>query len=339
MVFWLSTIMFLGCQTASTQVTEAVMLEQQGDSVAAFDIYKSILTRYPNTPEAKTSLRRIQRMQLKMAKDLENTEPQRALVLYQSIFERWPTSEYGELSKQKIATLSANVSSQKTAITPQEQSVGVSKPLDVQAEPQPEVQSTEDVQNAIQVAEQQSVDRTPQNTLADQAETEACETARKSESRIVWQQYKQSFPTGVCIQEAEAFLTVVAPRQMELDRAKSQAAKVRNSLKNICVEYRLVQTTSNERACDEPSRALMTEFVRLQKRKSDLLSSGEPDKKEYYEKWIPPRWNTLSQAERNACGELNEFVDELVAKGIDRDALESQLSNVRTCFADQGNIE
>ena len=29
------------------------MLEQQGDSVAAFDIYKSILTRYPNTPEAK----------------------------------------------------------------------------------------------------------------------------------------------------------------------------------------------------------------------------------------------------------------------------------------------
>ena len=47
------------------------MLEQQGDSVAAFDIYKSILSQYPNTPEAKTSLRRIQRMQLKMAKSLE----------------------------------------------------------------------------------------------------------------------------------------------------------------------------------------------------------------------------------------------------------------------------
>ena len=314
------------------------MLEQQGDSVAAFDIYKSILTRYPNTPEAKTSLRRIQRMQLKMVKDLENTEPARPCFVPVDLRTLTSTSEYGELSKQKIATLSANVSSQ-TAITPQEQPVGVSKPLDVQAEPQPEVQSTEDVQNAIQVAEQQSVERTPQNTLADQAETEACETARKSESRIVWQQYKQSFPTGVCIEEPEAFLTVVAPRQMELDRAKSQAAKVRKSLKNICVEYRLVQTTSNERACDDPSRALMTEFVRLQKRKSDLLSSGEADKKEYYEKWIPPRWNTLSQAERNACGELNEFVDELAEKGIDRDALESQLSNVRTCFVDQGNIE
>ena len=71
MIFWLSTILFLCCQTASTKVTEAVMLEQQGDSVAAFDIYKSILSQYPNTPEAKTSLRRIQRMQLKMAKSLE----------------------------------------------------------------------------------------------------------------------------------------------------------------------------------------------------------------------------------------------------------------------------
>ena len=55
MVFWLSTLLFLGCQTASTQVAEAVMLEQQGDSVAAFDIYKSILSQYPNTPEAKPS--------------------------------------------------------------------------------------------------------------------------------------------------------------------------------------------------------------------------------------------------------------------------------------------
>ena len=32
-----------------------------------------------------------------------------------------------------------------------------------------------------------------QNTLVDQAEMDACETARNSESRIVWQQYKQSF--------------------------------------------------------------------------------------------------------------------------------------------------
>ena len=109
MVFWLSTILFLGCQTASTQVSEAVMLENKGDSVAAFDIYKSILSQYPNTPEAKTSLRRIQRMQLKMAKSLENTEPKRAIVLYQSMLDRWPSSDYGQLAKEKIAKLSGQI--------------------------------------------------------------------------------------------------------------------------------------------------------------------------------------------------------------------------------------
>ena len=273
-----------------------------------------------------------------MAKDLEKAEPQRALVLYQSILDRWPTSEYGELAKQKIATLTASGSSQKTTSTPQVQPIEDPKSLDVQGEEQPDVQLEQDVQDTIQVA-QQSVESPPQNKLSDQAEMDACETARNSESRIVWQQYKQSFPTGVCIEEAEAFLTVVAPRQMELDRAKSQAAKVQKSLKSLCVEYRLVQTTSNPKACDDPSRALMTEFARLQKRKSDLLSSGEADKKEYYQKWIPPRWNKLSLAETNACGTLVAFVDELEAKGIDRDALESQLSIVRTCFSDQGNIE
>ena len=134
-------------------------------------------------------------------------------------------------------------------------------------------------------------------------------------------------------------MTVVAPRKMELDQANSLAAKVHKSLKGLCVEYRLVQTTSNPKACDDPSRALMTEFTRLQKRKSDLLSSGEPDKVEYYEKWIPPRWNKLTQAETTACGNLVSFVDELESKGIDRSSLESQLSIVRTCFSAQGTIE
>ena len=60
----------------------------------------------------------------------------------------------------------------------------------------------------------------------------------------------------------------------------------------------------------------MTEFARLQKRKLDLLASGEADKKEYYEKWIPPRWRKLSDAEQIACSELVTFVDELEAKGI-----------------------
>ena len=178
-----------------------------------------------------------------------------------------------------------------------------------------------------------------ENTLVDQAESDACETAQKSQSRIVWQQYKKTFPNGVCIDEAEEFLSTVAPRQMELDQAKAKTGGVKKALKSICNEYRLVQTTSNPNACDDPSRALMTEFARLQKRKLDLLASGEADKKEYYEKWIPPRWRKLSDAEQTACSELVTFVDKLELQGIDRSAIESELSVVRTCFVDQGRIE
>ena len=324
MVFWLSTILFFGCQTASTQVAEAVMLEQRGDSVAAFDIYKSILSQYPNTPEAKTSLRRIQRMQLKMAKSLEATDIERSLVLYQSMLDRWPSSEYGQLAKEKITTLSSqdsqgNPTVQKT-LESQEQSIGNSQGEVAIENNSPEVLVDE-------------------NTIVDQAEFDACDTAQKSQSRIVWQQYKKTFPNGVCIEEAEEFLSTVVPRQMEMDQAKSMAVSVRKALKGICNEYRLVQTTSNPNACEDPSRALMTEFARLQKRKSDLLASGEADKKEYYEKWIPPRWDKLSEAETTACAELGAFVDELASQGIDRSAIETDLSVVRTCFADQGRIE
>lgn len=326
MVFWLSTILFFGCQTASTQVAEAVMLEQRGDSVAAFDIYKSILSQYPNTPEAKTSLRRIQRMQLKMAKSLETTAPERSIALYQSMLDRWPSSEYGQLAKEKIATLSSQESLKKPTVQrtvrSDSQSIDNSEgeiAMDASS-PSPEVLIDE-------------------NTIVDQAEFDACDTAQKSQSRIVWQQYKKTFPNGVCIEEAEEFLSTVVPRQMELDQAKSMAVSVRTALKRICNEYRLVQTTSNPNACEDPSRALMTEFARLQKRKSDLLASGEVDKKEYYEKWIPPRWDKLSEAETTACAGLETFVDELASQGIDRSAIEAELSVVRTCFADQGRIE
>lgn len=321
MVFWLSTLLFVGCQTASTQVTQAVMLEQQGDSVAAFDIYKSILSQYPNTPEAKTSLRRIQRMQLKMAKSLETTDPKRSLALYQSMLDRWPSSEYGQLAKEKIATLTAQVSNIAPSKLPKEDSF-VDKLTDDRDGQVPSPQ-----------------DLVVENTIVDQAEFDACETAQKSQSRVVWQQYKKTFPKGACIEEAEEFLSTVAPRQMELDQAKAKTGGVKKALRAICNEYRLVQTTSNPNACDDPSRALMTEFARLQKRKSDLLASGEVEKKEYYEKWIPPRWRKLTTAEQTACAELVGFVDELAMQGIDRSAIETELAIVRTCFADQGQIE
>jgi len=320
------------------------MLEQQGDSVAAFDIYKSILEEHPNTPEAKTSLRRIQRMQLQAAKSLEKTDSKRAIALYQSMLDRWPDSEYGQVAKQKIAQLSSQT---QTGKTPVQNSVSA-KPKPVVPVQEPvkenrEIPSIVDpVAEALEKAETVQIepvaDPVLNNDIIDEAELAACDTARSSKSRLVWQQYKKTFPNGACLDEAEEFLRVSAPRQMELDQARAKAADVQKALVSVCNEYRLVQTTSNPKACSDPSRALMTEFARLQKRKSDLLSSGEADKQAYYEKWIPPRWNKLSAAEARACGDLVAFVDGLAAQGIDRSAIELELSAVRTCFTDQGSI-
>ena len=200
MVFWLSTIMFLGCQTASTQVAQAVMLEQQGDSVAAFDIYKSILSQYSNTPEAKRHFDAFSECN-KMAKSLENTDPKRAVVLYQSMLDRI-LSEYGLLAKEKIAMLTDQAPNVNT-------NQGVTSPVTT-----PNTERTSDEVNRDVVSPE-----VEENTLVDQAEFDACETAQKSQSRIVWQQYKKTFPNGVCIDEAEEFLRTVAPRQMEIDQA------------------------------------------------------------------------------------------------------------------------
>lgn len=337
MIFWLSTILFFGCQTASTRVSEAVMLEQQGDSVAAFDIYKSILEEHPNTPEAKTSLRRIQRMQLQAAKSMEKTDSKRAIALYQSMLDRWPDSEYGQVAKQKIAQLSSQTQAGTVSVSTKPKPVA---PVKQETE---KLSMVDPVAEALEKAESVEIepvaDPVLNNDIIDEAELAACDTARGSKSRLVWQQYKKTFPNGACLGEAEEFLRVSAPRQMELDQAKVKAADVQKALVSVCNEYRLVQTTSNPKACSDPSRALMTEFARLQKRKSDLLSSGEADKQDYYDKWIPPRWNKLSAAEARACGDLVAFVDGLAAQGIDRSAIESELSAVRTCFTDQGSID
>ncbi len=319
MIFWLAAGLLLGCQTAGTQVGRAVMLEQQGDSVAAFDIYADVLKTHPNTPEAKTALRRIQRMQLKTAKKLESIDVARANAMYRSIETRWPNTEYAQLATQKRATLPVNDGSEidNAAKTKEDQAI---------------VQAIENVQQPSTIVPSQG------SPIVDEAELAACDTARDSNSRVVWQQYKQTFPTGACIEEAESFLKVVAPRQMELDQAKVKAGEAHKALIALCKEYRLVQTTSNERACDNPSQALMREFARLQKRKVDLLSSGDVEKIEYYEKFVPPRWNTLSNAETKACQDLRDFVDELASQGIDREAIESDLTMVGTCFAGQGEL-
>ena len=349
MIFWLGMVLFIGCRTAGTEVGKAVMLEQEGDSVAAFDIYTSVMQTYPNSSEAEMSLRRVQRMQLKTAKAMEKVDPNRAVILYRSMQERWPNTGYARIATEKIARLT-RASSTTNALTATTVQTG-KDPIVTDSETIKETKdkSQEAIENAIDNVnnalsiEDRTVSKDDSSSLmvdeVERAEWAACDTARQSKSRVVWQQYKQTFPTGVCIEEAEGYLRVVAPRQMEVDQAKSKASKAQKALISLCSEYRLVQTTSNPKACSNPSQALMTEFARLQKRKSDLLSSDEAEKIEYYAKWIPPRWNKLSMAESKACGDLLTFVEELNTQGIDRDALESELTMVRTCFVEQGAID
>ena len=360
MIFWLGMVLFIGCRTAGTEVGRAVMLEQQGDSVAAFDIYTAVMQTYPNSSEAKMSLRRVQRMQLKTARAMEKVDPNRAVRLYQSILERWPNTEYAQIATKKTALLADSSTTTNTSmvITAQKETDTIATDsVTIKDKGQASIEtaidkadrtgmatnvgSVENVDNDLSIEDPSGLKVTDSSSslISDEAEFAACETARQSKSRVVWQQYKQTFSTGVCIEEAEEFLRVVAPRQMEVDQAKSKATNAQRSLVLLCKEYRLVQTTSNPKACSNPSQALMTEFARLEKRKSDLLSSGDSDKEDYYTKWIPPRWNTLSKAEEKACEELLDFVVELDSEGIDREALESELTMVRTCFVKQGAIE
>jgi hypothetical protein len=293
-------------------------------------------------------------MQLKTATSMEKVDSKRSVRLYQSMIERWPNTEYAQIASQKIAKLTnLKGSTDIPTVIKIQQEVETLSTDSVSSEDKGQQAIEDAIGNGDKIGLENNdgkglsvekpsvlnVAASSSSLLANEAEVSACETARQSTSRVVWQQYKQVFPTGICIEEAEEFLRVVAPRQMEIDQAKSKARNARKSLVSLCTEYRFVQTTSNPKACSNPSQALMTEFARLQKRKADLLSSGDADKEAYYVKWIPPRWNTLSTAEAKACAELLDFVSELDSQGVDREALESELTMVRTCFVKQGTID
>ena len=329
MIFWNSMLVWLmlSCQTASTDLGRAVMLEQQGDTVRAFDLYAKVMIEHPSTQEAKSALRRVQRLHLKTAKEMERSNSERAKKLYQSMVEKWPDSDYAVFAHQKIAQLSSGVKIERIS--------------NVAIEPTAEKEIPETVEDTPEIileAEELTVPRTT-NSIVDEAEKSACQTARDSESRIVWQQYKQDFPDGICIADAEEFLAVVAPRILEIESAKEKALVAQKALRKLCVEYRLSNTTSNPKACDNPSSALIAEFARLQRRKVDLLKGDDSEKIAYYKKFVPPRWDKLSEVETTACADLMEYVENLVRDGVDQEAVRSELSFVETCFSVQGGIE
>jgi hypothetical protein len=255
--------------------------------------------------------------------------------LYQSILKKWPDSDFALIAQQKVELL-------------QSQAPDPVPPLDsvASSDSVPDKESSEDDKGIEKddvdegnVLEIETVKPKITNNLVDEAELAACETARQSESRIVWQQYKQNFPDGMCIAEAEEFFAVVPPRIVEVEEAKVKALAAQKSLRKLCVEYRLSNTTSNSKACDNPSSALMSEFDRLQRRKVDLLQGGDAEKEEYYQKFVPPRWQKLTSMEKASCEGLIDYVDNLARDGVDREAIRAELSFVETCFADQGSID
>ena len=311
MNFWNPVVFLLvlvGCNTPSIDLGKAAMLEQQGNEIGALNMYLQVIEDNPNSMHAKNALRYVQRIHLKTAKSMEGKDSQRAVVLHKKIIAQWPNSEFAMVAQRRLNELTKQLG---------EQSIEAA------------------IENVVQQEPSVQSDTLKSNAIVDEAELAACETARSSTSRIVWQQYKQDFPNGACASEADEFLKVVEPRALELNKAKELSNAVIASLRSVCVEYRLAQTTSNENACNNPSRALSNEFARLQRRKADLLKDDNAENKAYYQKFIPPRWEKLSAGKATACGELLQYVSDLEREGVNRESLESALQNVQVCFGDE----
>ena len=313
MNFWkpmVFLVVLMGCNTPSIDLSEAVMLEQQGNDIGALDLYLKVIEENPNSMHAQNALPSVQRIHLRTAKAMEAKDSARAEILYKRIIAQWPNSKYAVVSQRRLDNLGAPSGEKE-----------ISAAIDAATEPVTDV--IEDSKNT----------EVKSNAIVDEAELAACDAARSSESRIVWQQYKQNFPSGACVEEAEAFLKVVEPRALELEQAKQKAAGALTGLKSLCAEYRLAQTTSDDNACNNPGRALSNELARLQRRKADLLKDGDSEKEAYYQKFIPPRWDKLSQGKSTACTDVVQYVSDLERQGVNRDAVESALVNVQVCFS------
>ena len=314
MNFWKPMVflaVLMGCNTPSIDLSEAVMLEQQGNDVGALDLYLKVIEDNPNSMHAQNALRYVQRIHLRTAKTMEAKDPARAEVLHKRIIAQWPNSEYAMVSQRRLNEL-ATPSGERE----------ISAAIDASTTP-----------TLTPTAEKSNPTEPKPNTIVNEAELAACDAARSGKSRIVWQQYKQDFPNGACIEEAEAFLTVVEPRALELEEAKQKASGALAGLKSLCGEYRLAQTTSDDNACNNPSRALSNEFARLQRHKADLLKDGDSEKEAYYQKFIPSRWEKLSKGQSAACTDVVQYVSDLERQGVNREAVESALVNVQVCFS------
>ena len=165
-------------------------------------------------------------------------------------------------------------------------------------------------------------------------ENRFCTKAQEAKSRVLWQQYKQNYPTGACVQEADEFLAVAQPRERELEAMVELGQRCAGRLASACAEYNLAKTTSMETICKDANQAFQKEFQRLRQRKEDLLAEGN---QEYYENFILKRWDSVFDGLQTACAESNQYLMDKEAEGIDVAALKEVLQG--SCSVCTDDIE
>lgn len=300
LLIFLITVPFLGCQTVSSDFVEARRLEKEGQLSQAFDLYVKLEQQYPGTSISKKSSVRLQKIYLDYAKEQEASDPAKAIQLYQKMLERWPQDTIAIEVEQKIEKLKKNKL--------------------------PEMKEKVDSNQDLETKEKEK----DEDALF-------CEKAKDSASRIVWQQYKQQYPEGKCFEAAENFLQGSQPRDSELDEMRTIAKECQSALKSACQEYNLSKTTSDATACIDANRSFSNELQRLIRRKRTLLADGN---KEFYQKFIPKRWNSVKSGIASACQKTQNFILEKEGLGIDtapfKTILEGQCD---ICLEDFGDIE
>jgi len=289
----------LGCSTASGELQVAQELEQSGDLTAAFDAYQSLRSKYPHTHVADLADERLLSMHFKHAKKVERENPQRAIQFYQAIEDKWKGRPEADLAKKHRLKIQSDLGLQEDNPTPVEL---IAKDAEI-------------VQDAM---------------VENSEEKEMCVDARVAQSRLIWQQYLTKYPNGKCVSEAEQFLNSTPARAKEIEVARDLGKKCFARMSEICTEYRIFQTTSDENACKNPSTALSREFQRLQKRKTAVLADNN---QEFYQNLILPRWETLQSNKDEGCSEIQNFLKSSTQAGIDAIPLQKAIAeNCAICF-------
>lgn len=300
------------CNSPAYELGTAVTLEKQGQRAQAFDIYNDLISQYPNTEVAKQAEKHVQSLYLYHAKQIESTEPNKAKDLYTIMKQRWGDQDIGILATQKLAALEGAPTTIET----------------IKSETSTE---TKDTQPSIS----DTIEADLLSKAVDSVDAQTCAGARASNSRLVWQQYKQQFPAGLCIHEAEQFLQTIEPRNTEKEQLKQLSENCNKRTTEICQNYRLFETLSTENICGNASVAIQKEMERLVRRKQKLLADNNT---EYYEKFIPSRWDAIKKDVSGACADIQSFMQQSKKDGLDTEKLQESANSCAVCFVRFGNI-